>query len=392
MPARTPFLLLGDGPTEASGLGRIARDLAGQILTDPEIAPLVDFVQVGGTIPPVWTAWSHYPLDRSDDWGAFNTAQIYRSIWGDQPGILFGVWDPARLWYHLHQDLPVQRWGYCAIDGQNAAERIGGPAQETLQRFDRVLAYGRFGAGVISRSTDNKPVPWLPHGVQLWQYQYCDDEERAAARARLGPHALSKVIIGCVMTNQPRKDFGLLFATFARLLQFGIPAHLWLHTDTLVKDWSVQQLVEDFGVQKRVTVTGLGEDLSDSQMAALYQQCTITLLPSLGEGYGYPIVESAASGVPCVHSQWAEGQAYVPLSAWQVPVREIRLEGVYGIARPVMRSEDWANAALRAIRWAQDEGETGRAYLRGSVAHLAWSSLWGRWRSWFKQGLGGGIA
>lgn len=386
MSARTPFLLLGDGPAEPSGLARIARDLAGQIVSEPQIADRLDFVQVGGVVPPVWAGWRHLGLDRSDDWGARACAEIYQSLWGNQPGIIFGVWDPARLWYHQQIDLPVQRWAYCAIDGQNAAGRIGGPAGEALQRMDRVLAYGRFGAGVISRSTDNHKIPWLPHGISLDTYKDCTEQEQTWAAAKLGPHAIGKIILGCVMTNQPRKEMGLLFGMLRQLRDRGLPVYLWLHTDVLVKSWSLPQLVEDFGLQKLVTVTM--DTFSDRELAALYQSCTITVLPSLGEGFGYPIVESAACGVPCVHSQWAEGSQYVPLSAWQVPVRESRLEGVYGLQRPVMRAEDWANAAQRAIEWAGVEGAVGREYLRGSVAHLGWDRLWPRWRSWIKQGLG----
>src|SRR5690348_14165569 len=56
--SKIPFLLLGDGPAEPTGLGRIARDLASQILTSD--LPL-DLVQVGGSQPPVWTQWRHVP-------------------------------------------------------------------------------------------------------------------------------------------------------------------------------------------------------------------------------------------------------------------------------------------------------------------------------------------
>lgn len=35
MTGKVPFLLLGDGPAEPTGLARIARDLAAQIIDDP---------------------------------------------------------------------------------------------------------------------------------------------------------------------------------------------------------------------------------------------------------------------------------------------------------------------------------------------------------------------
>lgn len=382
---RVPFLLLGDGPAEPTGLGRIARDLASQLLATD--LPL-DLVQVGGSLPPVWTAWRHVPLDRAGDWGAQNVGEIYNSIWGRTPGILFAVWDPSRLLDYLAVDLPVQRWAYCAIDGANIQGAIGGPAGDVLRQLDRVLAYGPYGAGII-KETIGGPVSWLPHGVSLETYAPVNEAERAWAAEQLGPYAIGKVVVGCVMTNQPRKDLGVLCHAIRLLRESGVNAYLWLHTDEMIKAWSVQQLVEDFGLARLVTVTGVNgaHPYSDRQLACMYQACAITLLPSLGEGFGYPIVESLASGVPCVHTDWAGGRDLVPLTAWRVPVRTTRVEGVYALQRPVTLAQDWCNAARRALEWRQAEGVAGEAYLRGSVAHLDWRALWGRWQAWFRRGL-----
>jgi glycosyltransferase involved in cell wall biosynthesis len=382
---KIPFLLLGDGPSEPTGLGRIARDLARLIVTSD--LPL-DLVQVGGQVPPVWMGgWAHVGLERGEDWGASSVQAIYRSIWGEQPGVLMAVWDPSRLYAYTQIDLPVQKWCYTAIDGANANDQISGPARVAVEQFDRVLAYGRYGAGVLKR-TLGRPVQWLPHGIEPAVYRETTEEQRTWAQAKLGPHAIGKIVIGCVMTNQFRKDFGLLFESLAQLKHRGYPIYLWLHTDELVKAWSVQQLVEDFGLQRLVTVTGNAGALSDQELSALYHACTITALPSLGEGFGYPIVESLACGVPVVHTQWGGGEGYVPKVEWKVPVRERRLDSVYAIARPVMRPEDWANAMERAIKWRQEEDPNLlRGYLQGSVAHLAWSKLWPRWYAWLKQGL-----
>ena len=378
--ATIPFLLLGDGPAEPTGLGRIARDLAGQIVTSD--LPF-DLVQVGGQVPPVWSAWRHVPLDRAEDWGAAHVHGIYRSIWGTQPGVLFAVWDPARLYAYTQIDLPVQKWCYVAIDGANLHGQISGPARVAVEQFDRVLAYGRYGAEVLQR-TLTRPIQWLPHGIS--QIPVVDNQAWVAEV--LGPFALGKIVIGCVMANQPRKDFGLLFQMIRLLRQRGWPVYLWLHTDVLVKDWAVQQLVEDCQLRRLVTVTT--EALSDMQLAALYRACTVTVLPSLGEGFGYPIVESLAAGVPVVHSRCAGGETLVPRTEWKVPVRETRLESVYAIARPVMRAEDWANAVERVLRWRQEESAVVvQEYCRGAVAHLNWSVLWGRWQAWFRQGVQG---
>src|SRR5262245_37689097 len=201
----TPFLLVGDGPQEATGLGRIARDIGALLAAE---IPAIDLLQVGGPVPPVWTTWPHVPMgaaERGDDWGASFVEAIWRDRWGHAPGILMLVWDPSRCYAYLDTGLDVQRWCYTAIDSYNRWGGIGGPAGDALRRFDRVLAYGRWASQIVQRVRGGS-IAYLPHGI--WPHLYTDatDEERAAVREQLGPRlGKDAILIGCVATNQPRK-------------------------------------------------------------------------------------------------------------------------------------------------------------------------------------------
>lgn len=385
---RIPFLLVGDGPNEPTGLGRIARDLAGLLATSD--LP-IDFVQLGGTIPPPFLGgWRHYPLAMGSDWdwGAKEVEQYWHQLWGDQPGVLFVVWDPGRLLPYASLDLPVQKWAYTAVDGANTNGEVSGPARAALLAFDRVLAYGRYGAEVLKKSLGGTPMSFLPHG--LVSALYADpptEKEQKWATGILGPFCpASAKVIGCVATNQFRKDLGSFFETLSLLHRRGHPVFGWLHTDQAVKAWAVQQLVEDFGLQKlcRITI----QDFTDRQLAVMYQRSSVVVLPSLGEGFGYPLVEALASGTPVVHGDCAGGAELVPKTEWRVPVRTTRLEGIYAVRRPVFEATDWANAIERVWKWDEQVGtDLVASYCRGSVAHLGWNVLWPRWRSWISQGL-----
>lgn len=381
---RVPLLIVGDGPQEPTGLGRIARDLAGLISSSD--LPL-DMVQVGGTVPPVWTSWRHVPLDPANrDWGASQVQAIYESLWGQEPGIVWVIWDPGRLYAYQDLDLPVQKWAYTAIDSTNLHGSFGGPARSALERFDRVLAYGEWASRVVR--TMRPTAPYLPHGVTLSTYKKdLSEEADKEVRQILGPFLPDgALVVGSVMTNQPRKDLSLYFGTLAELKQRGHKVYGWLHTDVMVKAWSIPQLVEDFGLQKQITITQ--PPLSDQTLARLYQACDLTILPSLGEGFGYPIVESLASGVPCIHGNFGGGKELIPKGEWRVPVIAERLESVYALRRPVFAIQDWANAVERTLRWKVEVGEAVAAgFCRLSVQHLDWASLWPRWRSWIKEGL-----
>lgn len=388
---RIPLLLVGDGPAEPTGLGRIARDLAARLVTasatDSSSLP-IDLVQVGGSVPPIWEGgWRHYPLERGEDWGAGQVREYYRELFGDRPGILWVVWDPSRLVEYAGIDLPVQTWAYTAVDSTNIHGRISGPAGDALRGFDRVLAYGRW-ASVVVKATTGQATSYLPHGLMLQTYAApMTEAEQRWVRSIIGPYRKREdLLVGCVATNQPRKDLSLFFATVAELKRRGRKVYGWLHTDVLVKAWAVQQLVEDFGLAKQITVTL--DTYSDRQLALLYHACDLTIHPGLGEGFGYPIVESLAAGTPVLHGDFGGGAELVPKTEWRIPVQAERLESVYALRRPVFNPVDWANAAERLLNWGASQGEAVvGAYCRGSVAHLGWDALWPRWASWIRKGL-----
>jgi len=380
-------MLVGDGPQESTGLGRIARDI-GLLLCDDALH--LDLLQVGGPVPPVWTAWPHVAMgehERGDDWGSSFCEALWRDRWGEQPGVLFCVWDPARCYAFLDWQVPVQRWCYTAVDSHNRWGGLSGAPGEALKRFDRVLAYTRWGSEVIRHVRDGA-VPYLPHGLWLEAFtQPQAEQEDAWVRQQLGPHVgREAILIGCVATNQARKDFALFFETLALLTERGHRVYGWLHTDLTTRAWSVDQLVADCGLQHKVTVT-LGT-MSDRQLALLYARCDVTIAPGLGEGFGYPIVESLASGTPVVHGDFGGGSELVPKLEWRIPVRGTRRESIYGLTRPLFHAEDCANAVERVLRWRDAVGADVCAdYCRGAVAHLAWDHIAPRWHAWLREGV-----
>lgn len=386
-PAPIPFLVYSDGPRLPSGLARIARDLTRRLHAQQD-ALGISVLQVGfdplpGPAVP-WPLWSAASIDTEGDWGAGLIDQAWWQHFGAQTpeGVLFSIWDPGRSFPLLNCKMPTERWGYFPIDSTNVNDTLAGPARETIERYDRVLAYGRWASEVLG--TIRKPIPYLPHGLDLDQWNY-RLSQRAAARAEEILQAKpGEIVIGCVATNQRRKDLGLYFATLRELRNRGHKVRGWLHTDRMVREWSVPQLVEDFGLGKKVTVT---LTLEDWELAACYALCGCTIAPGLGEGFGYPIVESLACGTPVVHGDFAGGAELVPVNAWRFPMRGERLESVYAMRRPVFHPVDVANAVERALDWRKNDHLACQAYCRGSVEHLGWERIWPRWEAWFKQGL-----
>jgi len=106
------------------------------------------------------------------------------------------------------------------------------------------------------------------------------------------------------------------------------------------------------------------------------------VLPSLGEGFGYPIVESMACGVPVIHGNYGGGAELIPDDSWLVEPYSFRLESLHNCLRPVYRPEDWIEAIQGVLERRPEE-----EFCRASIDHLKWSNLWPVWKRWFEEGI-----
>lgn len=405
-----PLLLVGDAPNLSNGLGRIARDLATVLHSEAEELG-IRVAQLGWGYDGSPWPWRCYPV--TSDWGKDDVLQVLR--WhqgdGDGPGsdqapVVFTVWDPSRC-YPITEVLkeqrePVELWGYFPIDSCNRLGAIGGPARDALQRYARVLGYGRFGARVLEKTLDRGgEVPWLPHGLDpAWRAQAERVQHHGRVQAFLNQAKEGDLLLGVVAANQPRKDFGLFFETATAIRseweERGArrTVRLWVHTDRTVGQsdlgWSLQELASVYGWNNpRMLVTTAASGVSDKQLADLYSRCHCTLGIGLGEGFGYPLVESLGCGTPVIHGDFAGGPELVSDARWLVRPQTTRVEGPYALQRPVFSPDDWATRVLEAAEWKLEDPEACAAYCAGSVAHLRWENLRQHWLSLFREWLRG---
>jgi len=393
-----PIIIFGDGPTTHTGLGRIATDLARLLHAHREQLG-IDVYQVGWspTPPPDglpviagtqgwshggcdWPVWLFYDLRT---WGREALTTFYAFHIGlDTRAVVLTVWDPARC-YDLfapvadgvYPVLPAEYWGYFPIDGHNHQGAFGGPAAEAVRAYTRVLAYTRYGAGVLKRIV--KTVDHLPHGIHTGIFHPSATSPLATkVREKIGGAPL----VGVVATNTTRKDWGMVFQALWRMRQYTPDVHLWAHVDELVTEaWSIPQLAEDYSFTAANLSLTTGAH-TDEELASLYAQCAVTIAPGRGEGFGFPIVESQACGTPVIHCDYAGGAEFTP--------KQLRIDplcyhavGPYAIERPIL---DPMTVAVVAEQYLTKDDPAPWAT---GVAHLDWTVLWPQWQQWIADGL-----
>lgn len=395
-----PFLFYSDSPEQPTGLSRIGRDLATFLSRSPLVrVGYLGYQGMGSRQLP----FPQYNFQRpAGQWGEDVLEKVWYDFAGREAGIIFTIWDATRLTWYARPDLldsnyaslkrflerrHFQRWGYFPIDATGPHDRLTGIAGSALLGFDRLLAYTPWAKGLIERTIGHeeaqaRDLQWLPHGLNLSTFQ---PRDKSKGREMLDASLTDDdYLIGCVMTNQARKDWGLFFTTAAVLRSKIKRLRLWCHVHTPLHLWSLPALMRDYGLEDITIVT---TEASDEQMAHYYSACDLTLLPSMGEGFGYPIFESLACGVPCVHGDYAGGADLMRtcgLEKWLVPPAAWRLETQFNCLRPVYRPEDWVEKVIEAGPTIVEPPE----FWRAKVEHLGWDKLWsGVWLRWFEKGV-----
>jgi len=229
----------------------------------------------------------------------------------------------------------------------------------------------------VLRESGRPDADWLPHAIFMDKFY-----PRKDAAALLGWS--DKIVAGCIMANQSRKDFPVAFHA-ARLLkdEYGARFRFWLHTDIMVRYWNVYALAADYDVQDCLVCT---ESMGDEALALHYSGAACTILPSAGEGFGFPIAESLACGTGAIVTDYAAGQEIVP-EEHRVPPVTFRIDTQYNVKRAVLSGHGFARLAIEEIERKMQDWDYRAEFLANSVSHLDWRNLRHPWERYFRSCL-----
>lgn len=105
----------------------------------------------------------------------------------------------------------------------------------------------------------------------------------------------------CTGTIEARKNHAILYYTYKLAKSKGIklPKLIVAGRPGYRTDNIIDIIQDDPEVDKDITLL---MDVSDEELNWLYKNCRFTIYPSFYEGWGLPIAESIAQGVPCIAS------------------------------------------------------------------------------------------
>lgn len=161
---------------------------------------------------------------------------------------------------------------------------------------------------------------YVPHGVDTSIYKPLGKRE---CREHLGadPDAF---LVGMVAANKgtpSRKCFSQALQAFAEFRKAHDDAILYLHTD-MSGDEQIYAIQEALGIPDGAVYVAdqyrlRFNPLSPAMMAQIYSTFDVMLNPAAGEGFGIPVLEAQACGVPAIVSNFS-AMKEVCGSGWKV--------------------------------------------------------------------------
>jgi glycosyltransferase involved in cell wall biosynthesis len=197
--------------------------------------------------------------------------------------------------------------------------------RERLAAAHRVVAMSRFGERACREA--GLDARYAPLGVDTALFTPGDQR---ASRERLGLPA-DRFVVGMVADNGDHDDhkaFVPQLAAFAAMQRAHRDALLYLHTNLGLDGRGLDLLAVcaalGLEVGRDVVVVGQYDrflGLPRERMADVYRALDVLLAVSAWEGFGLPLVEAQACGVPVVAGEWTS-MGELCWAGWTVPAAE----------------------------------------------------------------------
>lgn len=226
-------------------------------------------------------------------------------------------------------------FGYTPIDGLDLPRRF----VSILKYMDYIVSYGKFGTKVLNDAGFKENIITIPHGVNTEAYKPLGNKEEIRKKLGIGQ---DEFIILWNGRNTPRKRLDIMLEAFSKFIspsfccrkcksiifkinpEFDLinknhkctrcgnyndfiyhegkeDARLFIYTTSIDVGFDIDELIYTYDLQGKLyipTNNSVGIGISDKDLGLIYNSADVFVNTSTSEGWGMPIHEAMACGLP----------------------------------------------------------------------------------------------
>ncbi len=329
------------GPHDNAGVGRYVRQIVDHLILLPTEHEFVVFVGERFETPPDWAAHPRLKIEKVSSkvrrvrslWNLFSAIPLAKrhnlDVWFG-PNLAVPLWSKAKRLLVVHDLFPITNpewftranafmFGTALKISTRRSDRIITVSEFTKSEVIRVLGIPGSKIDVALNGPGNTIQARDPSTVKL------EDLERIGVPFRRFYFGLGTV--------EPRKNLTRVFAAVHQLADRMRSEGIGLVVSG-PKGWKESALatqIENLGIGDLIHFTGY---VADDDLATLFAACEAMVFPSLGEGFGLPVLEAHLYGA-------------IPICSREGGVREVAGPGAIFV--DVLDSKSIAAGMLEAL-------------------------------------------
>jgi len=286
-------MLTGNSPFCNTGYGIKTAELAYALKSIGHEVAFFAYYGHGGALFD-WNGIPVYPND-VDDYGAGRVKDWYDHFKADI------VITHVDIWVMREIKAGLNWYPWTPIDHEPMPPLVRKTLLE-VSSLRKPIAMSRYGQKEMVRI--GVPAYYCPQMVNTSIFRPVP-EQRESIRKNYGFE--DKFVIGSVGTNvRERKNWTAMFLAMKEFVKKHKDAILYCHTNPVNKTGrNLMSLRESLMLQEHITVPNQIEQtlgIPPDKMALMYNMLDVYLQPSKGEGFGIPIIEAQACGLPVIVS------------------------------------------------------------------------------------------
>ncbi len=306
-------ITFGDNPADTSGFSAVHRNVCQHWAKHPHNARIdVWAINYGGWPVPEEFSYIRRFYPAGNDWHSVEKLVLflnllragdYTHLWimQDLMPLSLGSFPEALL--KVAREKKIHVTVYFPVDSAIDPEWV-----KILCHVDLAIAYTEYGRDEVLKQGYAGNIPVIGHGVD--QKIFSPRGAKADMRKMLWQNPWlpegAFLMVNC-SKNQKRKDVSRSLEILAKLKkQTGFPVRLWLHMGNPSTDGvdlkavaNQLRLVEGVDYGHAFAQFGKGHALmNEAALASIYSASDLFLSTTLGEGWGLPITDALACGIP----------------------------------------------------------------------------------------------